>query len=78
MYDLADNRRGAVVILDGWNERTHSFAKITHYLDHLRNPNNVAFWTDPATKQTWLYVPLTDRLVRYKYKAGDDAPASAA
>jgi glucose/arabinose dehydrogenase len=48
-----------------------------HYLDHLRNPNNIAFWTDPATHQTWLYVPLTDKLVRYRYTAGDDAPASA-
>ncbi len=76
MHNLNDNRRGSVVILDGWNEKTHTFAKITHYLEHLRNPNNVAFWTDPATNQAWLYVPLTDRLVRYKYTAGDDAPTS--
>lgn len=77
MYNLADNTRGTVFILDGWNEKTHTFTKITRYLDHLRNPNNVAFWTDPATKQSWLYLPLTDRLVRYKYRAGDTAPASA-
>jgi glucose/arabinose dehydrogenase len=76
MHDLADNTRGSVFILDGWNEPTHTFAKVTHYLDHLRNPNNLAFWTDPATHQSWLYLPLTDRLVRYKYSAGNNAPTS--
>jgi glucose/arabinose dehydrogenase len=76
MFDLSDNTRGSVFILDGWNEKTRTFAKITHYLDHLRNPNNVAFWTDPANGQNWLYLPLTDRLVRYKYNPGDNAPSS--
>jgi glucose/arabinose dehydrogenase len=76
MYDLADNRRGTVFILDGWDEKSHAFTRITHYLDHLRNPNNVAFWTDPATRQNWIYIPLTDRLVRYRYNAGDNAPSS--
>jgi glucose/arabinose dehydrogenase len=76
MYDLADNTRGSVFILDGWNEKTHTFSRITHYLDHLRNPNNLAFWTDPANGQSWLYLPLTDRLVRYKYNPGDEAPSS--
>jgi glucose/arabinose dehydrogenase len=77
MYNLADNTRGSVFILDGWNPRTHTFTHITHYLDHLRNPNNLAFWTDSATHQSWLYLPLTDKLVRYKYSAGDNAPTSA-
>ncbi len=76
MYNLADNRRGSVFILEGWDEQTHRFAHVAHYLDHLRNPNNIAFWTDPATQQSWLYLPLTDKLVRYKYGAGDDAPSS--
>ena len=76
MYNLADNTRGSVFILDGWNERSHTFTHITHYLDHLRNPNNLAFWTDPATHRSWLYLPLTDKLVRYKYSAGDNAPTS--
>jgi glucose/arabinose dehydrogenase len=76
MNDLADNTRGSVFILDGWNSQTHSFTRITHYLDHLRNPNNLAFWTDPATHQSWLYLPLTDKLIRYKYSAGDNAPTS--
>lgn len=74
MYNLADNTRGSVFILDGWDQKTHTFAHVTRYLDRLRNPNNLAFWTDPATHQSWLYLPLTDRLVRYKYNAGDNAP----
>lgn len=77
MHDLGDNHLGGVYILEGWNEQTHRFTHITRYLYHLRNPNNLAFYTDPATKQSWLYLPLTDRLVRYKYNSGDDAPTSA-
>jgi glucose/arabinose dehydrogenase len=76
MYDLDDNRQGSIFILEGWNPQTHSFTHITHYLDHLRNPNNIAFRTDSATHQSWLYLPLTDKLVRYRYDAGDDAPSS--
>ncbi|MGC2618137.1 MAG: hypothetical protein WA414_03795 [Acidobacteriaceae bacterium] len=76
MHDLSDNTNGSVFTLDGWNAQTHRFTRITHYLDHLRNPNNLAFWTDPATHQTWLYLPLTDKLVRYKYSPGDNAPTS--
>ncbi len=77
MHDISDNRRGSVFILDGWNEKTHRFENVIRYLDHLRNPNNLAFWTDSATGQNWLYLPLTDRLVRYKYGSGDKAPTSA-
>jgi glucose/arabinose dehydrogenase len=76
MHDLSDNTRGSVFILDGWNAQTHAFSHVTHYLDHLRNPNNLAFFTDPATHQSWLYLPLTDKLVRYKYNPGDNAPTS--
>jgi glucose/arabinose dehydrogenase len=76
MHDLADNTRGSVLILDGWSEHSHTFTRITHYLDHLRNPNNLAFWTDPSTHQSWLYLPLTDKLVRYKYNVGDNSPSS--
>ena len=76
MHDLSDNRLGSVFILEGWNPQTNSFTRITHYLDRLRNPNNLAFWTDPATHQSWLYLPLTDKLVRYQYNAGDNAPSA--
>ncbi|MGB6744597.1 MAG: hypothetical protein WBE38_13205 [Terracidiphilus sp.] len=76
MHDISDNTLGSVFILDGWDAQTHTFKRIVHYLGHLRNPNNLAFWTDPATHQSWLYLPLTGKLVRYKYNAGDNAPSS--
>jgi glucose/arabinose dehydrogenase len=75
MWNLADNTQGAVFILEGWNPQTHRFARVTTFLDHLRNPNNLAFWTDPATHQTWLYLPLTDRLERFPFHPGDEHPA---
>lgn len=76
MVDLADNRLGSVLILDGWNEKTHTFARTIRYVGHLHNPNSIAFWTDAKTGQSWLYVALTDRLVRYAYHAGDTAPSA--
>jgi glucose/arabinose dehydrogenase len=77
MHSLDDNSLGGIYILDGWNAQAHTYARIIPYLDHLRNPNNVAFYTDPATQQSWLYVPLTDRLIRYKYSPGDNAPTGS-
>jgi glucose/arabinose dehydrogenase len=76
MYSLEDNTHGAIYILNGWNPRTHTFSSRTTYLKDLRNPNNVAFYTDPSG-QSWLYTTLTDRLLRYKYNPGDNAPTSA-
>ena len=75
MWNLADNTQGAIFLLGGWNAQTHHFDHVTTYLDHLRNPNNIAFWTDPATRQSWLYLPLTDRLLRFPYHAGDLHPS---
>ncbi|MEO8869773.1 MAG: hypothetical protein ABI357_02955 [Granulicella sp.] len=76
MNSLSDNFKGAVYILEGWNDTTHTFARKVAYLDHLRNPNNVVFYTD-AGGQSWLYLATTDKLLRYKYTAGDQAPTSA-
>ena len=78
MWNLADNTQGAIFLLEGWNAQTHRFTHVTTYLDHLRNPNNLAFWTDPATHQTWLYLPLTDHLERIPYRAGDEHPSGPA
>ncbi len=78
MWNLADNTRGSIFILSGWNARTERFEHVTTYLDHLRNPNNLAFWTDPATQESWLYLPLTDRLERIPFKAGDTHPSGPA
>lgn len=76
MYSLEDNTKGAIYILGGWDTKTHTFASRIAYLKNLRNPNNVAFYTDPSG-QSWLYTATTDRLLRYKYKSGDNAPTSA-
>jgi glucose/arabinose dehydrogenase len=76
MHDLSDNTNGAIYILDGWDAQSHTFTHVIPYLEHLRNPNNLAFYTDPKTQQQWMYLPLTDRLVRYKYSAGETHPAS--
>ena len=75
MYNLADNKRGAVYILDGFDPATRRFAKVTPYLTRLRNPNSVAFHTD-ARGLHWLYLALTDSLLRYRYEPGDDKPRS--
>ncbi len=73
MYSLADNRRGVVYILDRFDSASRSFRKVTPYLTRLRNPNSIAFYTDEKCVH-WLYLALTDKLVRYQYNAGDDAP----
>ena len=73
MFNKTDNRRGVVYILEQFDPKTRQFKKLTKYLTNLRNPNNIAFYTD-RNGTTWLYLPLTDRLVRYRYNAGDNAP----
>ena len=73
MFNLTDNQRGVVYILDDFDRKTYRFKKVTTYLSGLRNPNNVAFYTDQAGT-TWFYLALTDRLVRYRYQDGDNAP----
>jgi len=73
MHNMADNERGAVYVLEGFDPAAGSFAKVAPYLTRLRNPNSLAFLKD-ADGSVWLYVALTDRLVRYRYEAGDEAP----
>ena len=73
MHDLTDNRKGAVYVLDRFDPATKRFEKVTPYLTRLRNPNSVAFHTD-ARGTEWLYLALTDRLLRYRYVRGADAP----
>lgn len=73
MYSLADNKRGIVYILDDFDTASKSFRKMTPYLTHLRNPNSIAFYTD-RKGVNWFYLALTDRLLRYRYNAGENAP----
>jgi glucose/arabinose dehydrogenase len=73
MYNLTDNKKGVVYILDGFDAASRSFKKVTPYLTRLRNPNSIAFDTDEKGVN-WFYLALTDRLLRYRYEAGQDAP----
>jgi len=76
MYDLSDNSKGSVYILDDWNEQTKKFGTRHVYLTNLRNPNSIAFYRDQQGVD-WLYLALTDKLVRYRYAARETEPTSA-
>jgi glucose/arabinose dehydrogenase len=67
LIDMSDNRRGVVYVLSGFDEGARTFAKRAAY-----NPNSVAFHDDASGM--WIYIALTDRLIRYRYVAGADAP----
>ena len=73
MFNLTDNKRGAVYILEDFDERLGKFAKVTPYMTNLRNPNSICFHTDERGN-SWFYLALTDQLVRYRYRNGDNAP----
>jgi glucose/arabinose dehydrogenase len=73
LYNRTDNSRGRVYALEDFDPEGRRFRKVTPYLSGLRNPNSIAFYTDPSGAQ-WLYVALTDRLVRYRYEAGSSQP----
>ena len=75
MYNLTDNTRGVVYILDEFDPATKTFKKIIPYLTGLRNPNSVAFHTD-RTGTHWFYLALTDRLLRYKFTTGETSPTA--
>ncbi len=76
MHDLSDNKLGRVYILDHFNSKTKKFESQKIYLDNLRNPNSITFYTDKQGTQ-WIYVALTDKLVRYQYQNGELSPAHA-
>src|SRR3982750_2254682 len=66
MYNLSDNTRGAVYILDEFDLQTGKFRKVTPYLKNLKNPNSAAFYTD-AAGQDWFYLAETDKITRRKF-----------
>ena len=74
MYNLTDNKRGAIYILDGLNERSGKFARVIPYMTGLHNPNSVQFYRD-ASGQDWIYIAETDRLTRRKFTRGEEKPA---
>jgi glucose/arabinose dehydrogenase len=73
MYNLTDNKRGVIYILDGWNSETGKFSKVTPYMTGLHNPNSVQFYRD-AIGQDWIYIAETEKLTRRKFKAGETRP----
>lgn len=73
MFDLSDNKKGTVYILDGWDAKTGKFSKVTPYMMNLRNPNSVQFYRD-AAGQNWLYLAETHRLTRRKFTSGETKP----
>ncbi len=73
MYNLTDNRRGAVYILDGWDAETGRSARVIPYMTGLKNPNSVQFYTD-RDGQDWFYLAETDKLTRRKFTRGEERP----
>ena len=73
MYNLTDNQRGAVYILDGWDARKGKFGKVVPYMTGLKNPNSVQFYRD-ASGQDWLYLAETDKLTRRRFTSGEAKP----
>jgi glucose/arabinose dehydrogenase len=77
MYDLTDNAKGAVYILDEFDLQTGKFRKVTPYMTSLRNPNSAQFYTD-ADGQDWFYLAETDKVTRRKYTRGETKPTGKA
>jgi hypothetical protein len=73
LINMSDNSNGIVYALSEYDAATRRFAKGVAYLTGLRNANSVAFHQEAG--RWFLYVALTDRLVRYPYRAAADAPA---
>lgn len=76
MYNLTDNKRGVIYILDGWNETTGKFTKVIPYMTGLHNPNSVQFYRDPSG-QDWIYIAETHSLTRRKFTSGEEKPSDA-
>ena len=73
MFNLTDNTKGKVYILDDWNEKTGKFGSVITYMSGLRNPNSVAFFTDDEGVD-WFYLAETDKLTRRRYSHGENEP----
>ena len=73
MYNLTDNKRGTVYILDGWDPAKGKFSNVIPYMTGLHNPNSVQFYRD-ADGQEWFYLAETEKLTRRKYTRGETSP----
>lgn len=77
MFNLTDNEKGVVYILDDWNEQTGKFGKVIPYMSGLKNPNSAQFYTD-ENGQDWFYLAETDKLTRRKFTKGETKPTGKA
>lgn len=75
LHSLGDNSKGVVYILDRFDPETKTFKKVTPWLTGLRNPNSLVFWKD-ASGADWLYLALTEHLVRYRFTPGEEKPTA--
>jgi len=75
MINLNLSREGRIIILDDFDNETRRFKSQSIYLSGLRGPNSVAFYTDREGNE-WIYIALTERLIRYPYSPGDKTPSS--
>jgi len=73
MYDLTDNNSSKIYIFDDWDAKTRSFRKIHTYLEDLHNVTQVAFYNKDG--KDYIYIPETEKITRYEYHAGDNAPS---
>ncbi len=73
MYNLTDNKRGAVYILDGWDAKKGKFAQVIPYMTDLKNPNSCQFYKD-ENGQNWFYLAETHKLTRRKFTLGETKP----
>ena len=73
MFNLTDNKRGVIYILDGWDEASGKFARVTPYMTGLHNPNSVQFYRD-AGGQDWIFIAETEKLTRRKFTSGETKP----
>lgn len=73
MWNLTDNKKGAVYILDDFDAKTGKFAQVSAYLTALRNPNSAQFYTD-ASGQAWFYLAETHQLTRRRFQKGEIKP----
>ena len=73
MYNLTDNAKGRVYILDNFDEESGKFGRVTPYLSNLKNPNSASFYTD-ENGQDWFYLAETDKLTRRKFTRGETKP----
>ncbi len=72
MYNRGDNKLGRVLIFDKWNTATQTFDTTIEYLTKLRNPNQVAFYSNASGD--FIYVAETGFIKRYRYYKGENKP----